>query len=184
MSCSSSLLRLTVKFLHVWPLYWSSCARLAETHTHTPQTWLSSGEPVRKSSRPIARPDFFSDNLSISIPKRTTPKRKRETSLAKDHQFAVSMVERSAERQVKVHYEGYSSQYDEWKDEDEVVPMPNPDSMPLRHHCECHCHNELAPRIKLSLNCVRKQSVIVHFDMADPVSWWLESSWVFHLMPL
>ena len=129
------------------------------------ETGLSSGEPVRRSSQSVARPEYFSENLSISMPKRTALKRKRETSLAKDHLYAVSVVERrSAERQVKVHYEGYSSQCDEWKDEDEVVPIPTPapHSMPLTHHT---LYNELASRIKLSLNCVRKQSVIVRIDM-------------------
>ena len=126
------------------------------------ETGLSSGESVRRSSRSVARPEYFSEDLSISMPKRTALKRKRET---KDHLYAVSVVERrSAERQVKVHYEGYSSQCDEWKDEDEVVPIPTPapDSMPLPHHT---LYNELASRIKLSLNCVRKQSVIVRIDM-------------------
>ena len=43
------------------------------------------------------------------------------------------------------------------------MPTPVPvDSVPFPHHT---LHNELACRIKLFVNCVRKQSVIVCVDM-------------------
>ena len=62
--------------------------------------------------------------VEIKLPKRRW---------AKDNDFyAVSVFDNDGQGQVKIHYVGYSSSHDEWRDETELVtvdPQPSEHSM-------------------------------------------------------
>jgi len=51
--------------------------------------------------------------------------------------------------------------YDEWRDEADIVPLET-DEKPVESF---NLHSELARRSKQSLNCVRKETPVVHMDM-------------------
>lgn len=95
------------------------------------------------------------------------PKAKRLKQGAPGKLFPVTIVEEDdSTRRYKVHYVGYSSCYDEWKDCEELV---NIEDTP-RDASQCilepfSLYKELAHRIKASLNNVRKESPTIKIEM-------------------
>lgn len=99
--------------------------------------------------------------------------------------FPVEVIAKEAKR-VKVHFVGYSSKFDEWRDEnelesvytDEVIPQAAPktatsDDTTILTSGECSfepfsLHNNLKLKVKQSLSCTRKSSpevrIVVPFD--------------------
>ena len=74
--------------------------------------------------------------------------------------YPISVVDRDDTR-VLVHYVGYDSHFDEWREERDLVNMPSP--------ClttECYdLHHDLALKIKTSLTSKRKSNPVVRIDM-------------------
>lgn len=60
--------------------------------------------------------------------------------------YPISVVERNGSK-VKIHYEGYGEEYDEWRDEDDIV-LPTPSEV----YKPFELHKELAYQIKLALD--------------------------------
>ena len=88
--------------------------------------------------------------------------------------FPIEVVEEDASR-CKVHYVGYSSVYDEWKEKDEIINLHDgtdsdpEDSEPPSNECgimrRFSLYHELGTRIKIALNSNRKESPVVRIDM-------------------
>lgn len=80
--------------------------------------------------------------------------------------FPVEVIEESSKK-YKVRYTGYDSSFDKWKNKDELVAIDFEEApevaIPIieRHSL----YNELAIRIKTSLNSNRKGSPIVRIDL-------------------
>ena len=82
--------------------------------------------------------------------------------------FPVHVIERTDER-VKVHYVGYSSSYDEWRDESELESIDV--NEPAESHEDSMCgecsyepfslYKHLVLKIKQSLSCSRRSSPAV-----------------------
>ena len=74
--------------------------------------------------------------------------------------YPINLVERAGTR-VLIHYVGYVSDFDEWREEKDLVNMPSP--------ClttECYdLHQDLALKIKSSLTSKRKSNPIVRVDI-------------------
>ena len=114
--------------------------------------------PKRSTNRPN-----YKVLADINLPK---AKRSR-TASERDQLYAVTIVERQDKR-VKVHYVGYGSQHDEWRDEADIVPLDTND------HAKTECdpvprpfslYSELRNKIKVALNSGRKESPVVRIDM-------------------
>jgi hypothetical protein len=97
------------------------------------------------------------------------PKKKART----DDVYPIRIVEEdSSSHKYKVHYIGYSKQYDEWKSEGEIIsigeeaqdenPDPKLDCLITERYSH---HRELAYRIKMALNSSRKDSPVVRINM-------------------
>ena len=104
----------------------------------------------------------YKELVDIKLPKRS--RRTKSTSKV-DELFPITIVERQESR-VKVHYIGYSSIYDEWKDTNELEylsdqqelqcePLP---SKPVRPFESFSLYHNLAVKIKQSLACQRRSS--------------------------
>ena len=95
------------------------------------------------------------------------PKAKRScTASKKDELYAVTIEERQDTR-VKVHYVGYGSQHDEWRDEADIVPLDVSDT---ERDCDpvprpFSLYSELRNKIKTALSSGRKESPVVRIDM-------------------
>jgi hypothetical protein len=80
--------------------------------------------------------------------------------------FPIEVVEEDPNR-YKVHYIGYNSEYDEWKEKDTIVDIGDPD--PGDHACcgqeHIELYFELATRIKTALNSSRKESPTVRINL-------------------
>ena len=72
--------------------------------------------------------------------------------------FPIKVVEEDSSRYT-VHYLGYSTKYDEWKEKGEVVDIDESDhENPQSVDIHFSLYNELAIRIKAALNSSRKGS--------------------------
>ena len=86
----------------------------------------------------------------------------------------MNVVDNDGQGRVKIHYVGYSSSHDEWRDETEIVSI---DPQPSEHLMETDCisngvmyapfslYNELGSRIKSSLISRRKESPTVRIEL-------------------
>ena len=74
--------------------------------------------------------------------------------------YPVEVLEKEGER-VFVHYAGYSSSYDEWKEVDELEVLPTPQAATPISYTPYDHHNLLAYEIKLALKGSRKDPCIV-----------------------
>ena len=76
------------------------------------------------------------------------------------------MIEESS-TSCKVHYVGFDSSYDEWKEKSGIVDLTEDSGEHLHSHIiECFSlYEELGVKIKASLNSGRKESPIVCIDM-------------------
>lgn len=86
-----------------------------------------------------------------------------------DELYPVEVIEEDLTR-YKVHYLGYSSSYDEWKEKEAVVDIEDPNnedptSCDGGHLERFSLYHELATRIKTALNSSRKESPIVKIDL-------------------
>ena len=107
---------------------------------------------------------------------------RKRTKVKNEELFPITIVERQESR-VKVHYIGYSSNYDEWKDVDELECLSEPQDE-IEDSDELHCdpipdkpvccepfslYRNLAVKIKQSLSCRRKSSptlrIVIPFDL-------------------
>ena len=83
-----------------------------------------------------------------------------------DRLYPVEVVDKEDHR-VKIHYLGYDSSYDEWREQDDVVPLTSPaiaeNSQTLLHPFSLYA--ELGIKIKQALTCGRKESPSIRIDM-------------------
>lgn len=83
-----------------------------------------------------------------------------------DRLYPVEVVDKEDHR-VKIHYLGYDSSYDEWREYGDVVPLTSPDiaegSQPLLQPFSLYA--ELGIKIKQALTCGRKESPSIRIDM-------------------
>ena len=87
--------------------------------------------------------------------------------------YPVEVVGDDGRGRVKLHYVGYSSCHDEWRDESEVVPI---ESSQTEHSMEVDCssityipfslYTELGNRIKSSLMSRRKESPTIKIELS------------------
>ena len=87
--------------------------------------------------------------------------------------YPVEVVGDDGRGRVKLHYVGYSSCHDEWRDESEVVPI---ESSQTEHSMEMDCssityipfslYTELGNRIKSSLMSRRKESPTIKIELS------------------
>ena len=70
----------------------------------------------------------------------------RSRCVPADELYPILVLERAGEK-VKIHYEGYGEEFDEWKDESEIVCPEKPEV-----YQPFELHRELAYQIKVSLN--------------------------------
>lgn len=87
----------------------------------------------------------------------------RSKRAKKDELFPVEIVERDATSgRVKIHYCGYSSEDDEWRDPGDIVDLTTPTPILTNSFS---LHQELALKIKRSLVNTRKSSPEVRIEM-------------------
>ena len=110
-------------------------------------------------------PFNYREMVEIKLPKKS---RSKDKDL-----YAVDVVDdNDGQGRVKIHYVGYSSSHDEWRDETELVSI---DPQPSEHSMETDCngimyalfslYNELGSRIKSSLMSRRKESPTVRIEL-------------------
>jgi hypothetical protein len=89
-------------------------------------------------------------------------KRKREAKL-----YPVLVIEEDKENgRVKVHYVGYSTKFDEWKDTDEIEDLPGKDTPDVTEKLNGAPRvEELAYQIKKRLLSTRKSSPLVSIEV-------------------
>ena len=103
------------------------------------------------------------------------PRAERTRSTTSNELYPVHVVERQGAKRVKVHYVGYSSAYDEWRDESELESIEvnevesSEDTAYGEHSFEPFSLNKhLMLKIKQSLSCSRRSSpaikIVVPFD--------------------
>ena len=74
--------------------------------------------------------------------------------------YPIKLMERDGTR-VLIHYVGYDSHFNEWREEKDLINMSSP-----RLTTECYdLHHDLALKIKSSLTSKRKSNAIVRVDM-------------------
>ena len=82
--------------------------------------------------------------------------------------YSIEIIERKDHR-VKVHYIGYSSKYDEWKEKSEIeFPGPQCDQVEDEEavvYEPFSLYKDLSLRIKRALSCNRKASPIIKLSM-------------------
>ena len=98
---------------------------------------------------------LLSEGTTVKLPR---PKRARKNEL-----YPIEIVERdtNAER-VKIHYCGYSSNDDEWRDLGDIVDLTPPQPLLTSSFS---LHQELVLKIKRSLQNVKKSSPEVRIEM-------------------
>ena len=104
----------------------------------------------------------YRDLLSCKIPRMP-----RRTTKKYDSQklYSVEIVETEDDR-VKVHYVGYSSKYDEWKDKSEIKFSQCEDEVADPDIYEpFSLHKELSLKIKRALSCNRTASPNIKISM-------------------
>ena len=100
--------------------------------------------------------------------------RPKKVQSKSDQLFPVKVVDKDdSGKRIKIHYVGYSTKYDEWRDECDLEPINEADSS---EETECDgfsfepfsLHSYLKVKIKQSLTCTRKSSpsvrIVVPFD--------------------
>ena len=129
--------------------------------------------PLHPSKHERKRPSYYREvsdaDQRLQTP-RNEPRSRQNTS---DTQlFPVTIVDDDGSR-YKVHYVGYSSSYDEWKEYGDVEELDNAIEMNSEDNCISRVeplpyslYNELAHRIKASLRSGRKESPVVRIDMS------------------
>lgn len=104
--------------------------------------------------RNVKRRDYR-DLVSVKVPR-------AKRSCGSERLYPVNIVQEDGNR-YKVHYIGYSSCYDEWKDDEELVALDHDeDSEEVEPFS---LYTELSHRIKASLSSGRKESPIVKIEM-------------------
>ena len=91
-----------------------------------------------------------------------------------DALFQVTILESSNDR-VKIHYDGYDSEFDEWREENEIELIDRDNSDEISSSSlfssapQCYqlisLYRELRNKIKRSLKCGRKSSPVVKIIM-------------------
>ena len=104
----------------------------------------------------------YRDLLSCKIPRASS--KKVDTRKL----YSIEIIERKDDR-VKVHYVGYSSKYDEWKEKSEIkFPGPQCDQVEDEEavvYEPFSLYKDLSLRIKRALSCNRKASPIIKLSM-------------------
>jgi len=95
------------------------------------------------------------------------PRASRKSGVKRDKLYPVKVVDKNSDNGlVKIHYVGYSSAYDEWRNEAEVVES---NEASVEVSCELvkpfSLYEQLCNRIKCALNSGRKDSPSVRIDM-------------------
>ena len=136
----------------------------------------SQGEPSSSSRR--LRSKWTISYCDTSDTRDTRLPRPEKFRAKSDKLFPVKVVEKEGQR-VKIHYVGYSTDYDEWREESELESIASDTSEEVASSediaCDIQCsfepfslHNNLKVIIKQSLSCSRKGSpqvkIIVPFD--------------------
>jgi len=80
-----------------------------------------------------------------------------------DTLYPVEVTSSSSEDRVKIHYVGYSTQYDEWRPRSDIIHLRET-SIPQGDE-EFSFHKELAVRIKSSLLSQRQSSLTFDKDL-------------------
>ena len=108
--------------------------------------------------RETVRQDYKQLN-DVHIP-RIKPSKREEDKL-----YPVEIVDRADDGRVKVHYIGFSDRYDEWKDNDDIVPneAAGEQRVPVYKPFDLHC--ELAYQIKVSLDSRNHRDPDVRIDL-------------------
>ena len=89
----------------------------------------------------------------------------RSKRAKKQELFPIEIVENDITTgKVKIHYCGYSNDYDEWRDPGDIVDLSSPSPTPLLTS-SFSLHQELALKIKRSLQNTRKSSPEVRIEM-------------------
>ena len=111
-------------------------------------------------------------DISIAIGPGEKVKAKKSKKPKPDKElFQVEVIEEDSSK-CRVHYVGYSSAYDEWKEKEEIVSIDDDkdpdDPEPSANDCiirRFSLYHELGTRIKSALNSNRKGSPLVRIDM-------------------
>ena len=113
----------------------------------------------------------YRDLLSCKLPRRASKSTRRKKQQCQQKLFSVEVVEKQDSR-VKVHYIGYSNDFDEWKDESEVevVAVDSEDLEVLTVdkstvYKPFSVYDELRIKIKRTLSCNRKVSPSIKITM-------------------
>lgn len=93
--------------------------------------------------------------VTASKHERTTEKLPRAERVKNDRLYPLEVIAKDGDR-VKVHYIGYSSQYDEWRQSSELETLSPRSGQQLEPYQPFELHQELAYSIKLALVCSRK----------------------------
>jgi len=113
---------------------------------------------------------YYKELSAIKLPHGIQRRRQRVT---KQQLYAVDILERGESGHVKVHYIGNDSEYDEWKEEDELEDisehqLESPASLlsVLDSIVETYSlHRDLGVRIKRGLLCSRTSSPVIKVVM-------------------
>jgi len=107
------------------------------------------------------------------------PRSKRKaTTKTNDDLYPIEIVSDASEEQgagstgsrVKVHYIGYSEEYDEWRDKEDIEDLTDTDNLPVHLpsvYSPYSLYKDLALRIKKSLTCARASpnaKIVLPFD--------------------
>ena len=116
------------------------------------------------NTRPGRRVDYKASN-DIVLP---VAKRSRRPCQAESELYPVEVLERDEEaKRVKVHYAGYGSSDDEWKDEDDVVDLTQEHDHEPQYLISptFNLYQQLALKIKMSLQSSRKGNPTIRITM-------------------
>lgn len=115
------------------------------------KTW----ELRQRSKRPNYREPKETDIVAMKTKAKTKPDK---------NLYPIEVVDQDLTR-FKVHYVGFSSSHDEWKDREDVVDISEDSGGPEGIIQKFSLYYELATRIKSALNSCRKKSPVVRIDM-------------------
>ena len=92
----------------------------------------------------------------------------------KDKLYPVTVVEHDASR-VKIHYVGYSSEHDEWREGNELEFLDEEETgdVAVSSYHPYSIYFALRVKIKQALTCGRRSSLIVNIVM----QWWVKNCW-------
>ncbi len=120
---------------------------------------LSSLDTVKSRSRPRSR--RFLESCESTAVATGRPTRKRANQHPRNHLYDIEIVEEEQYR-AKVHYAGYSSEYDEWIRKSEIAYKPTFSEQPdqelsLLSTLACGIKQKLVPSRKIEDPAVRIQ---------------------------